>query len=209
VNNWKFRAGAGGLFVAGILAGVALSHAGVAPTSAPVATLTVGATAASIALLAVLTTWRTITASRHNARATVTFQHIAKIQTKDFTDARLLVRKAINDGGIAKYANLEHADDQVTLSINLVLNDLEMVSIGIQRGIIDCEFFRAWAQEGTVSLWRDLKPYVAALRRRLDRNSIFHQVEAMADAWDTTRANYKPDTSSPFLSGKKPTVWRF
>lgn len=209
VWNWNKIVGHGVplllAFGLGSWLGIGLIAATYLPTNAPSATILVGCITASIATLALLIGWRTIRAARHNAKATVTFQHIARTQADgDFINARKLLKKAVLDGQIAKWAEVEHEGEETTAAINLILNDLEIIAIGIQRGIIDCPLFRSWSEQHVVRRWREMEPYVTALRGRLQHQSIFYEFEKMAKAWDTHRPGYKYDPSSPFCKkGRK------
>lgn len=121
------------------------------PEQPHVAVLVTGGIAAAIALLAVTMSYFTIRAGRHNAKATVTFQHIARTQADgDMIKARALMKVAEKEGSVSRYAAADKQTDPTAAAVNLILNDLEIVSIGIQRGIIDCSLFRAWCERATV-----------------------------------------------------------
>jgi len=186
-------------FAIGMWVGIGVIAARFIPSSPPAATILVGCMATSVATAALLIGWRTIRAARHNAKATVTFQHIARTQADgDFIKARSLLKQAVIDGDIAKWASADQEGHETTAAINLILNDLEITAIGIQRGIIDCPLFRSWCEQHVVKRWQQTEPYVNALRARLHHRSIFFEFEKMAQAWDTGRPGYKHDPNSPF-----------
>ena len=192
-------------FALGIWFGIGAIAARFIPANPPAATILVGCMTASIATLALLIGWRTIRAARHNAKATVTFQHIARTQADgDFIKARGLLKQAVRAGDVAKWASAAEEGSDETAAINLILNDLEIIAIGIQRGIIDCPLFRSWCEQHVVKRWQETEPYVNALRVRQKHRSIFFEFEKMAKAWDTERPGYQYDPGSPFCKkGRK------
>jgi hypothetical protein len=80
-------------------------------------------------------------------------------------------------GGLGPWAAQEKGED--VQSIRLVLNELELVSIGIQRGIIDFELYKLWRRSGVIRFWNYSSPFVIALPARLNNDSIYHEFEAM------------------------------
>jgi hypothetical protein len=186
-------------FISGAMTGVAIMAYRGLPGTPSAATVLMGSIAATIATAALLVSWRTVRAGRHNAKATVTFQHIARTQADgDFIKARAKLRQLVKDGNIGQWAAAEHDADEAQAAINLVLNDLEITAIGIRRGIIDCPLFRRWCEGHVVKRWNETAPYITALRQRLNHPTLFHEFQSMAEAWDTRRPGYKEDPNSPF-----------
>jgi Domain of unknown function (DUF4760) len=198
-----------GFAICGLLA-VALRSLFKLPSDSGAATLVVGAIAGVIAIISVVVSLLALRASRmsaasmvasdhQNAKATVTFQHIARTQADhDMIKARNCMRTAETNGGVAQYATKDRQADEIPAAVNLVLNDLELVSIGIQRGIIDCSLFRAWCESSTVTRWKKWEPYVVQLREELGAPKLFIELEKMALAWDNSRPNYTHNPESPF-----------
>lgn len=123
------------------------------------------------------------------ARRRATFDHIAKTEgDADILSARKhFVELAKGDGGLARWAGGEHEKTKEVQSIRLVLNDFELIAIGIQRGIIDGEFYRRWFKSGVVHYWRHAAPFVAALRTRTSNPMLYHEFEQMAGWFDETK----------------------
>lgn len=198
-----------GFAICGLLA-VAVRSLLRLPSDSGAATLMVGAIAGVIAIVSVIVSLLALRASRasaaamvasdhRNTKATVTFQHIARTQADhDMIKARNCMRTAETNGGVDLYAAKERQTEEIPAAVNLVLNDLELVSIGIQRGIIDCSLFRAWCESSTVTRWRKWEPYVVKLREELGAPKLFVELEKMALAWDSSRPNYSHDAKSPF-----------
>lgn len=190
------------IFGLGLLAGLGVTAKAGIPENSTAAAILMGAIASSIATLALLLGWKTIRANRHNARAALTYQHIAKTQAdKDFIEARKLVRQAVKDGNLAQYAQPENDASDITAAIGLLLNDLELTAIGIKRGIIDCQLYRSWCESSVVRRWREAAEFVSARRARFDTSKIYCELEEMAKAWDKKRHGYKFDPNSPFCKG--------
>jgi hypothetical protein len=57
---------------------------------------------------------------------------------------------ARKNGGLASYAEIDREPDEETQSIRTVLNEFELISIGIQRGIIDFELYKRWNRSGVI-----------------------------------------------------------
>jgi hypothetical protein len=186
-------------FMAGALASLVVRAYPTALTDPPIATLTVGVVAATIAIVAVFMSYRTIQAGRHNAKATVTFQHIAKLQhDAAVIDARLKVRAAIQTGNIGQWALPGQEASPTAVALVALLNDFEIMAIGIKRGIVDCNLYRQWCEKGAIKFWQDVLPFVTALRTEWKNRKIYLNVEEMIDEWDIARPNYKSNPNSPF-----------
>jgi hypothetical protein len=118
------------------------------------------------------------------SRREITFEHIARLEADPQRIAnhrkfRELAKQ--EDGlGLAKWATLENAESQEAQVIFTVLNEFELISIGIQRGIIDYEIFSRWFKTGTINKWNDAAAFVAILRRRAGPN-LYHEFEQMAE----------------------------
>jgi hypothetical protein len=136
------------------------------------AVLIVGSIAAIIAVWGVLT-------QRSIARRRATLDHITRTESDgDLIAAqRKFIELATAAGGLGPWAAQEKGED--VQSIRLVLNELELVSIGIQRGIIDFELYKLWRRSGVIRFWNYSSPFVIALRARLNNDSIYHEFEAM------------------------------
>lgn len=62
----------------------------------------------------------------------------------------------------------------------MVLNDYELIAIGIERGIIDDKTYRRWFRSGVVKDWRSAAPFIMAIRERTGNDHLFHEFEDMA-----------------------------
>lgn len=62
----------------------------------------------------------------------------------------------------------------------MVLNEYELVAIGIQRGTFDDQTYRRWQKSVVIKNWALAAPYVLAVRMRTGNDAIFHEFEQMA-----------------------------
>ncbi len=139
------------------------------------ATFIIGAIAAVVALWGIYT-------QRAIARRRATFDHISKTEADgDMIAARRkFVELAKANGGLSKWADEDKEKTEEVQAIKIVLNDFELVAIGIQRGIIDKEFYKRWFKSGVTRHWNYARPFVAALRTRTSNDMLFHEFEQMA-----------------------------
>ncbi|MBM3528616.1 MAG: DUF4760 domain-containing protein [Alphaproteobacteria bacterium] len=123
-----------------------------------------------------------ILSQRAIARRRATLEHISKMEADaTFIAARRkFIELSKKPEGLAPWA----ADDKDTSSeaqnIRLVLNEFEIVSIGIQLGIFDYETYRRWFQLTVVRFWSHGAPYIQAVRARTNHPALFHEFEELA-----------------------------
>lgn len=146
------------------------------------AILLTGLLAAFVGTIAVAAAiWGTISA-RKIARSQTTLDHIASMEADaSYQRAKqgfaIIVRANID---ISRYASSSKEGDPATQAIATVLNEYELVSIGIQRGIIDPELYKRWAYSTVIFDWESAAPFVVELRRRTGRKSLYHEFEELA-----------------------------
>jgi hypothetical protein len=140
-------------------------------------TLLVGFVAASIAVWGILT-------QRAIARRRATFDHISKTEADaDFIQARrTFIELAKQKDGLSPWSSEDCEKTAEVQAIKLILNDFELIAIGVQRGIIDFEFYKRWHRSGVLRHWAYAKPFVEGLRRRTSNSALFHEFEQLA-AW--------------------------
>jgi Domain of unknown function (DUF4760) len=90
------------------------------------------------------------------------------------------VKISLASGGTAKWADAAHDGKPQRQTIKTVCNQFELISIGIQRGVIDGKTWRLWHKTGTIQAWDHAKPFVFALRSRLNNQMIYHEFEELA-----------------------------
>lgn len=88
---------------------------------------------------------------------------------------RLFHELARKPEGLAKWAAEEHSQSDETRAIRMVLNEYELVAIGIERGILDDITYRRWHRSAVIRNWRLAAPYVFAVRSRTGNDALFHE----------------------------------
>lgn len=145
------------------------------------AVLATGFTAAGVGFLAVvIAVWGVISA-RAIARRQTTFSHIATLEVDGSAqEAQQTFNKLVREKKLTQYAEAHMEGTPEAQAVLNVLNGFELISIGIQRGIIEPEFYQLWYRSQVLHTWANAQPFIVALRQRLDRPSLFHEFEEMA-----------------------------
>ena len=145
------------------------------------AVLITGLAAAFVGLFAVLIAVWGVISSRAIARRQTTFSHIALLEMDGSTKkAQQTFNRLVKEKKLTELADEKHVGTEDVQMVFNVLNGFELISIGIQRGIIEPEFYQRWYRGQVVNTWRDSQPFIVALRARLDRPMLFHEFEEMA-----------------------------
>lgn len=152
------------------------------------ATLLIGALAALIAIWGVLT-------QRQIARRRATLDYIAASKSnRAMIDARReFIELAKAPGSLAAWADKDKEKTSQAQVIGEVLNQYELISIGIQNRILDYNIYKQLSRLTTIKFWERGHPYVAALRNRLpneDKDVVYKEFEKMV-RW--LKENKKPD----------------
>jgi hypothetical protein len=138
------------------------------------ATLLVGTIGAAVAIWGVLT-------QRAIARRRATLDHLSRGELDgDLIAANSDFVRLAKDGGLEIWADESKQNTKEVQSIKTVLNDQELISIGIQRGIIDYKLYRMWNRTGVIRRWTYAEPFVKKLRERSNNDALYHEFEEMA-----------------------------
>ncbi|MEA2904438.1 MAG: hypothetical protein QOI12_1825 [Alphaproteobacteria bacterium] len=142
--------------------------------------MNVGAILFTSILAAVIAIWGIIS-QRAIARRRTTFEHIVAMEAdRSFIIARRkFIALSKQPGGLSPWASEDKESTPEAQNIRLVLNEFEVVSIAIQRGIIDFETYRRWYQSTVIRFWAHAKPYAEALRARTNHPSLFQEFEVL------------------------------
>lgn len=137
----------------------------------PLATLFVGAVAAILAFWGVQT-------QRAIARRRATLDFILKSETdRDSIEAKRVFRNLARNGGLDQWAREDNEKTAEAQHIKLVLNEFELVAIGIRQGIIGLRLYSMWFKSGTITAWRYSRPFIDLLRNRTNNNRLYEQFE--------------------------------
>jgi hypothetical protein len=122
-----------------------------------------------------------IISQRDISRRRATIEYIAKTEIdNDMIKARRdFVELARASGGLAPWADVDKEKEDKLQSIKIVLNEFELISIAIQRGVFDFQIYSRWKKTGTIQYWRFGAPFIVALRARTDNDALFHEFEEM------------------------------
>lgn len=136
-------------------------------------TVFVGCVAALVAVWGVFTQ-RAIAARR----ATIDF--IARSEADhDLMAARKRFIGLAKAGGLSPYAAIDKEGSPETEAIRIVLNEFELVAIGIQRGILDYTIYSRWSKYEAIRYWNHALPFISELRTRLHSNDIYREFEVL------------------------------
>jgi len=152
--------------------------------------------AGAVALWGVVTT-------RIVARRTATLEHFRRIAAdKDMIEARAaFIILTQEPGGLAFYAcenplapNNGHAEK--IDYIRTVLNDYEMLAVGVQFGVFDLAIIKRYYKTTILRDWGHAAPFIYKLRSDLKAAAIYHEFEelgrwiqgkTMPSRWSWTR----------------------
>lgn len=138
-----------------------------------------------------------IFSQRAISRRSYTLTHLSDAEfDKDLIEAKKKVIEVIGEKDrLIKAADLppgEKGDiSEDAKALRIVLNDLELTAIGIERGVIDFEFYRLWYKTGTINLWDAVTPFVEELRRKHKNELLYHESESLV-GWLRTKKKPKP-----------------
>jgi Domain of unknown function (DUF4760) len=135
-------------------------------------------------LLATLVAVWGVISQRQITRRKTTLELIARNEADhDLLTARgTFIRLAKASGGLAKWAEAKNINSTEAQAIRLFLNQFELTSIGIQKGVLDGPFWSFWYKSGTVLTWSYAEPFIKVLRVQVKNDMIYHEFEELAKA---------------------------
>ena len=140
------------------------------------------------ALLAALIAIWGILSQRGITARQLTLEFIRKSDLdRDMIKARSMFIKLSRDpAGLAP-----HAHDPLSAefkAIKMVLNEYEILAIGIQRGIMDDTTYRRWYRTGILYAWKAAAPFILARRNLSGNDALWYEFEEMARLYRKKRA---------------------
>ncbi len=129
----------------------------------------------------VVAVWGVIS-QRQIARRRATLDLLAAAEAdEDIIEARnKFIDLANQDGGLAIWAEKSREAEENTQKIKLVLNEFELISIGVQRGILDFELYSRWNKSTVLKYWERAEPFIVHLRTRTKNPAYYHEFQQMA-----------------------------
>lgn len=135
---------------------------------------------------AIVAIWGIIT-TRVVARRSATMEHFRRIGSdRDMIDARkLFIDLTGRPGGLATFAcraPLASANAHATEieAIRTVLNDYEMLAVGVQFGTFDLPIIARYYKSTIVRDWGHAAPFIYKLRADLGSSALYHEFEELA-----------------------------
>lgn len=99
---------------------------------------------------------------------------------KDLIAAKsAFIRSVHEDPSLEKLAGEDQDGTPEAGSARTVLNNFELISIGIQKGVIDYDTYKLWFRTGTIDYWNKAEPLVTKLRRRESNEMLYHEFESL------------------------------
>ena len=143
------------------------------------ATLAVGAIGATIAVAAAIISIWGVYSQRVLTRRQATIAHLALAGDRSVNDTIQAFIKLSREPNIARYAEEDQQGTDPSLTITAVLNQFELISVGIQRGIFEYELIKTWQAGSIIRYWNAAHPFVVALRNRVGVPTIWREFELL------------------------------
>ncbi|MGH6871514.1 MAG: DUF4760 domain-containing protein [Rhizomicrobium sp.] len=132
-------------------------------------------------MTALASIWATVT-QRLIDRRRVTLEMISRIESdQDILLARRqfmqLARE--NDGTLVQFARKEFEGTDAYFSIATALNPYELISTGIELGVIDFPLYRRIHRSTVLAYWDHAESFILEIRKRPDNKKKFVELESM------------------------------
>ena len=129
---------------------------------------------------AIIAIWGVLS-QRATTRRSHTMSHMNLVDTdKDMILARqTFIKEAQKPEGLTPWADPGKEHTAECQAIRLVLNDFELVSVGIQFGIIDYTFYKRYNYGTVIRYWYAAAPFVYSIRGQLKSNTVYHEFEEL------------------------------
>jgi hypothetical protein len=143
---------------------------------------------ATAVIAAILAFWG-IQSQRAIARRTLTLNHMSRVDNDaDMIHARkIFIQEAKKAEGVTPWAEPGKEHSLECEAIRLVLNDFELVSVGIQLGIIDYAFYKRYNRSTVIRYWYAAAPFIYSIRRQTGSKALFHEFEELYRGFEKGR----------------------
>lgn len=160
----------------------------------PEATLFIGYLGAAVAILAAIIAVWGVYSQRVLTRRQTTIQHIAALRADSSIQETVqkFIELSRGNQNLAKWADEEHVGKEETLAIIAVLNDYELIAVGIQQGIYEYDLVKCFSESTIIRFWTAAHPFVVALRTRTGVSTIWREFEKL-NGWVSGK-------QSPFMA---------
>lgn len=145
---------------------------------------------------------KNITTQRGIARRRATLDLISG---KQWDNDYIRARKEFNalresSNGLEFWAAAEHSGTPQLETIRLILNDYELIAIGISEDIIDETLYKRWFESTLIRDFDAAFATIDTLRRRTKIDGLYVEFEALARRWKTRKEQEPPPA--------RPRFWR-
>lgn len=160
----------------------------------PQATLFIGYIGASVAFVAAVVAVWGVYSQRLLTRRQTTIEHLFCLKADGTiqSNVQTFIRLSQGKKNLAKWADEEAMGKPDTLAIIAVLNDYEMIAVGIQQGIYDYDLIKSYNASTIKRFWAAAHPFIAALRARVQVPTLYQEFEKL-NGWVS-------GTKSPVMS---------
>jgi hypothetical protein len=117
---------------------------------------------------------------RRVARQRVTLEHVARIdRDKDMIEAKgFFIQYCAEAGKLASLA--QQISSTEAQYVTRILNNWELISIGIQMDIIDFEVLKRYNKSAIINHWDSASQFVLELRKLKANRMYYHEFEELA-----------------------------
>jgi hypothetical protein len=132
----------------------------------------------------------------HNGRISRQAATIAMVRATFFEDGeresynkfKEFIENLETDGQcISDFAEPKHDNSDANALILRQINNYELVSLGIKKGVFDERFYKRWFFSQLTRDFKKLKPYIDRVRECYHNDAYFCEFEGLAGRWDRKR----------------------
>lgn len=147
-----------------------------------------GATIGIVAVTSIITVMGAALISKNShgsRRRLVTIQLIFdKHWDRDYLEAKATFNRLKNsDGNLRSFASTDKMDTQEARHIRAVLNDYELMSLGVMSGLLDENLYRRWFRSSFLADHNAAKGYIDAVRGNRNIDALYKEFDALAAKW--------------------------
>jgi hypothetical protein len=124
--------------------------------------------------------------NRKTQRLVLTFQNQASlIWDEDYLKFRaiFIAKRDSDNGTITALAQKESQANEDAAAVRTIMNDYELIAIGIRDGILDEAFLLAFNRKTAIMDFDKMKPYIDEMRRVQSNDAIYAEFEKMVGRW--------------------------
>jgi Domain of unknown function (DUF4760) len=104
--------------------------------------------------------------------------------SEQYKETRRAYLKVVNTTtNLVDFAKEENSEKQQTILIEEMLNQYELVALGVRMGTLDEHFYKLWYRTSLITDYHRLKPFIEEVRRWTGVDTYFYQFEMLANRW--------------------------